>query len=200
MKTLNENSNVAVEGHVLIKDFDSGEVLLDKYNAINFQNFAFAVAHALGGDGTTYGISKLALGMGGSTVEANGSVTYKQPKVSGATGQLYTACKDNSGASSVDLTVPVTFVVNNASNQPYSDLECRAVLDYDFPADAQAVDNSPTMDEISDTNFIFDEIGLMTGSTTGEGSFLTHLIFHPIQKSKNRKLEILYTLRIRAGV
>ena len=36
MKTLNENSNVKVEGHVLITDVDSGEVLLDKYNAINF--------------------------------------------------------------------------------------------------------------------------------------------------------------------
>jgi len=44
--------------------------------------------------------------------------------------------------------------------------------------------------------FVFDEIALVTES----GNFLTHLIFHPIQKSKNRKLEILYTLRIRAGV
>lgn len=47
MKTLNENSSVKVEGHVVIKDFDSGEVLLDKYNAINFQNFAMAVAKAM---------------------------------------------------------------------------------------------------------------------------------------------------------
>jgi len=204
MKTLNENSKVAVEGHVVIKDIDSGEVLLDKYNAINFQNFAYAVAQALGPDGTTYGISKLALGRGGSNVESNGTVTYNEPKVNGATGELYTPCKDNSVSPAVDLTVPITasqFTVNNAANQPYSDLECKVVLDYDFPADADALDNSSLIDQDVDTNFVFDEIGLMTDASSGsDGSFLTHLIFHPIQKSKNRKLEILYTLRIRAGV
>ena len=203
MKTLNENSKVGVEGHVLIKDVDSGEVLLDKYNAINFQNFAYAVAQALGPDGTTYGISKLALGRGGSNVESNGTVTYNATKVEGSTGELYTPCKDNSVSPSVNLTVPITasnFTVNNATNQPYSDLECKIVLDYDFPADADATDNSSLMDQDVDTNFVFDEIGLMTDAGTSEGSFLTHLIFHPIQKSKNRKLEILYTLRIRAGV
>ena len=203
MKTLNENSKVAVEGHVLIKDVDSGEVLLDKYNAINFQNFAYAVAQALGPDGTTYGISKLAIGRGGTNVESNGTVSYNAPQVNGATGQLYTPCKDNSVSPSVDLTVPITssqFTVNNATNQPYSDLECKVVLDYDFPADADALDTSGLMDQDVDNNFVFDEIGLMTDASAGHGSFLTHLVFHPIQKSKNRKLEILYTLRIRAGV
>jgi hypothetical protein len=29
---------------------------------------------------------------------------------------------------------------------------------------------------------------------------LTHVIFHPIQKSANRSLEIIYTLRIQMGV
>jgi hypothetical protein len=28
---------------------------------------------------------------------------------------------------------------------------------------------------------------------------LTHVIFHPVQKSANRSLEIIYTLRIQMG-
>jgi len=76
MKTLNENSNVKVEGHVVITDIDSGEVLLDKYNAINFQNFAFAVAQAMSGD-TTYAVNKLEFGYGGTTIDVNGNMTYK---------------------------------------------------------------------------------------------------------------------------
>tara|TARA_B110000495_G_C22879908_1_gene513187 strand:+ start:98 stop:694 length:597 start_codon:yes stop_codon:yes gene_type:complete len=198
MKTLKENSSVNVEGHVLIKDFDSGEVLLDKYNAINFQNFALAVAKSIANqksDGKGYFISKLAFGYGGTTIDASGNITYNEPKVSGETSKgLYTASKDNLVTPAVDLQVAVTtFTVNDADNQPYSDLECKVILDYDFPADAATVDNYNTG---ADEEFVFDEIGLMTEA----GTYLTHLIFHPIQKSKNRKLEILYTLRIRAGV
>jgi hypothetical protein len=200
MKILNENSNVKVEGHVIIKDVDSGEVLLDKYNAINFQNFAYAVAKAMADQTNSssegYNISKLAFGYGGTTIDANGNVTYKDAKVDGgAVTGLYNASKDNSVSPVVDLQVAVTsFTCNNATNQPYTDLECKTVLDYAFPADATATDNASDFDTAG--NFVFDEIGLMTEA----GTYLTHLIFHPIQKSKNRKLEILYTLRIRAGV
>jgi len=198
MKTLQDNSKVSVEGHVLIKDFDSGEILLDKYNAINFQNFALAVAKTMANqlaDGKGYCISKLAFGYGGTTVDASGNITYNEPKVSGETNKgLYTASKDNSVTPAVDLQVAVnTFTVNDADNQPYSDLECKVMLDYNFPSDAATVDDYADADS---EEFVFDEIGLITEA----GTYLTHLIFHPIQKSKNRKLEIIYTLRIRAGV
>lgn len=198
MKKLNDNSNVKVGGHVIITDVDSGEVLLDKYNAINFHNFAYAVAKAmanqtLGSDG--YNISKLALGYGGTTIDVNGNVSYKDAKVDGTTNTgLYSPSKDNTVSPAVDLKVAVTtFNVSNATNQPYSDLECKTVLDYNFPSDALATDNAADFD--TEGNFVFDEVALVSDA----GSYLTHLIFHPIQKSKNRKLEVLYTLRIRAG-
>jgi len=200
MKTLNEQSTVNVEGHVVITDVDTGEILLDKYNAINFQNFAYAVAMAMGNQTTSGGdnhfIGKLAFGYGGTTIDVNGNVTYKDAKVTGesVTG-LYTASQDTSVSPAVDLQVAVTdFTVSNATNQPYSDLECKTVLDYAFPADALATDNAGDFDSAG--NYVFDEIALVSDA----GKFLTHLIFHPIQKSQNRKLEILYTLRIRAGV
>ena len=199
MNILNEKSTVNVEGHVIIRDSDSGEVLLDKYNAINFHNFAYAVAKAmanqtLGSDG--YFIKKLALGYGGTTIDVNGNVTYKDAKVDGTTNTgLYSPSKDNSVTPPVDLLVAVSeFIVSNATNQPYSDLQCKTTLDYAFPTDALTTDNAGDFD--TEGNFVFDEIALVTEA----GTYLTHLIFHPIQKSKNRKLEILYTIRIRAGV
>ena len=78
--------------------------------------------------------------------------------------------------------------------QPYSDAVFTVVLDYNDPADAKLVDESTNSEDPSD--YVFDEIALVTNNN----NLLTHLIFHPIQKSKNRKLEIIYSLRIRAGV
>ena len=202
MKTLNDKSHLGVEGHVIIRDVDSQEVLLNKYNAINFENFAFAVANAMANkttdDNKNHFITKLAFGYGGTTIDANGNVTYKDPKVSGSTGGLYSPSPESIGANTVTnpLRVTVTeFRVNNAQNQPYTDLECRVVLDYNQPdANGPALDNASNFDDAD--SFVFDEIALITDND----KFLTHLIFHPIQKSNNRKLEILYTLRIRAGV
>ena len=197
MKTLNENSTVKVEGHVVITDVDSGEVLLDKYNAINFQNFAYAVAQAMSG-GTTYAIGKLAFGYGGTEIDVNGNMTYKDARVSGdSVDGLYNASPATIGANPATspLQKAATFTVNNAANQPYSDLECKVVLDYNEPdATGPTTDNASDFDDAD--SFVFDEIALMSSANT----YLTHLIFHPIQKSNNRKLEILYTLRIRAGV
>lgn len=197
MKTLNENSNVKVEGHVVITDADSGEVLLDKYNAINFQNFAFAVAQAMSG-GTTYAVNKLAFGYGGTTIDVNGNMTYKDARVSGqSVDGLYSTSPATIGADPTvsPLQKAATFIVNNAANQPYSDLECKVILDYNEPdATGPVTDNASDFDDPD--SFVFDEIALMSSA----GTYLTHLIFHPIQKSNNRKLEILYTLRIRAGV
>jgi len=197
MKTLNENSNVKVEGHVVITDADSGEVLLDKYNAINFQNFAFAVAQAMSGD-TTYAVNKLEFGYGGTTIDVNGNMTYKDARVSGqSVDGLYSTSPATIGADPTvsPLQKAATFIVNNAANQPYSDLECKVILDYNEPdATGPVTDNASDFDDPD--SFVFDEIALMSSA----GTYLTHLIFHPIQKSNNRKLEILYTLRIRAGV
>ena len=42
----------------------------------------------------------------------------------------------------------------------------------------------------------FDEIGLFSNADDIQESYmLTHVVFHPIQKSLNRVIEIDYTLR-----
>ena len=197
MNTLNDKANVNVQGHVIIRDADTNEILLDKYNAINFQNFAFAVAHTLANrpddNGNGYFISHMAFGYGGTIIDANGNVEYRSAKVDGTANEgLHSPTQVNGS----DYMLPITFTEDNikdASSQPYTDLECIVTLDYDEPS--QAMDFDTATDFEDNDSFVFDEIALKTQA----GSHLTHLIFHPIQKSKNRKLEIIYTIRIRAG-
>jgi hypothetical protein len=192
----NEQTNISVDGHVLITDMDTNEVLLDKHNAINFQNFAFAVANCLANkteDSENFYITKMAFGYGGTEIDGNGNITYKSPKVDGSNASLYNDLLD---ANSNPYTKEVSNIeVLNAEGSPYTDMTVKVILDYDDPASAGlALDNASNFDTASD--WVIDELALVTES----GYNLTHLIFHPIQKSKNRKIEILYSIRIRAGV
>jgi len=192
----NEQTNISVDGHVLIKDMDTNEVLLDKHNAINFQNFAFAVANCLANkteDSENFYITKMAFGNGGTEIDGNGNITYKSPNVDGSNANLYNDLLDNVGnpyykqVSSIDVL--------NAEGSPYTDITVKVILDYDDPASVGLdLDNASTFD--TDSDWVIDELALVTESDYK----LTHLIFHPIQKSKNRKIEILYSIRIRAGV
>jgi hypothetical protein len=52
----------------------------------------------------------------------------------------------------------------------------------------------------SEGMFVFDEIGLRSFSQdgAGQGELLTHVIFHPVQKSLNRMIQIDYTVRIQS--
>ena len=79
---LKDNASALVEGHVLIKDTDTGEVLLNKHNAINFTNMALAMARVLGGEvdsesGLSYVIKKMAFGNGGTLIDGTGTIEYR---------------------------------------------------------------------------------------------------------------------------
>jgi hypothetical protein len=66
-------------------------------------------------------------------------------------------------------------------------------LDYGEPSDQQAFDNSTNFNG----EYVFDEIGLKTWQ--GQDlplRLVTHVIFHPVQKSLNRQIQIEYTVRI----
>ena len=75
-------------------------------------------------------------------------------------------------------------------------------LGYNEPADQDIFDSSTT----NEGDYIFDELALFTfptNPTPTDGSdpidtstMLTHVIFHPVQKSSNRIIEIIYTVRV----
>lgn len=192
-----EQPKVSAEGHVIIRDVDTSEVLLDKYNAINFENLAYAVAMLLSQKSSgvnAHHIDKMYFGYGGTVINANGLVEYKTPNVNGVDATLYNP-SPTSPTDPAQYFMPITSCeVVEHQTQPYSDAVFTVVLDYNDPADAKLVDESTNSEDPSD--YVFDEIALVTNNN----NLLTHLIFHPIQKSKNRKLEIIYSLRIRAGV
>jgi hypothetical protein len=69
------------------------------------------------------------------------------------------------------------------------------LLDYGEPSGQQAFDNA------TDYNgeFVFDELGLKCwNGSAADLRLITHVIFHPVQKSLNRQIQIDYTLRIQA--
>ena len=98
---------------------------------------------------------------------------------------------DNSAANTDPTNNKMT--VLHTTGKPYTDILVQCLLDYGEPAGQQAFDNSTNFNG----EFVFDELGLKTwnGSAT-DLRLITHVIFHPVQKSLNRQIQIDYTLRI----
>lgn len=73
-----EYFNTQVKGHVTIKDANTGEILLDKDNAIHTINMARAFARSLAKEPAYY-IYRIAFGNGGSFIDAAGQVVLNPP-------------------------------------------------------------------------------------------------------------------------
>lgn len=183
-----EKAGLGVDGHVLIKDAATGEVLLDKYNAINFEIFALAVASLFANkdsaSGGNFTIANMAFGNDGTVIDAAGNVTYKVPNVDTPYGQLY-------NETYIKAIANEDMEVIRYADEAFSDLVVTTTLTYAEPTDQDLIDDAANMDG----NYVFDELALVTDS----GLYLTHLIFHPIHKSANREIQVIYTIRIRAG-
>lgn len=72
------NLPVSVEGHVLIEDADTGEVLLDKHNAIHSQNMARVLARGLANEDNSI-VHRIAFGNGGTFIDAASNTVYRPP-------------------------------------------------------------------------------------------------------------------------
>lgn len=192
----NETMGFHIEGHIKIWDPATGEVFRDKRNAIHYENMSVALAQSLSsqGKGTVY---QMVFGTGGTTVDPTGLITYLTPNTTGTNSSLY----NQTYAKVVDQTAkenldPIRnkMEVRHVSGATYSDILVTCFLDYGEPAGQEAFDNSQTMNG----NFIFDELGLRGYDSAGNGKLLTHVVFHPVQKSLNRLMQIDYTVRIQS--
>lgn len=188
-----------IEGFVKITDPDSGEVLVDKKNAIHYENISIAMAQTLSNRTSAQGggwIYEMAFGNGGSSVDPTGVITYLPPNITGQNADLYneTYAKvvDDNSAADVDPANNFMTVIHT-TGRPYTDIVVTCLLDYGEPAGQQAFDNSTNFNG----EYVFDELGLKSwaGSAT-DLMLITHVIFHPVQKSLNRQIQIEYTLRI----
>ena len=182
-------------GFVKIFDKDTGEILVEKTNQIHFENMSEALAMSLANRSIGH-IHEMVFGNGASTVSGTGAVTYFPPNATGQSAGLY----NQTYRKVVDDMSPLnTDPVNNnlrvqhTQNQTYSDIVVTCTLNSSEPSGQLAFDVS-TDDE---TAFVFDEIGIKAfAANEGTGKLLTHVIFHPVQKSQNRTIEIVYTIRI----
>ncbi len=193
----NETAGITVEGHVFIRDKETGEVLLNQRNAIHYGNMANLIANALNNAQGAY-IQYMAFGNGGTSVDTTGKVLYKTPRVSEAF---------ESGANLYSRTYYKT--INTTNNEldkidiiagpSYTDIKMTCTLGYDEPADQDLFDSSTT----NQGDYIFDEMAIFSYPTQpsdavpiNSSTMLTHVVFHPVQKSQNRIIEIIYTIRI----
>ena len=188
-----------IEGFVKITDPTTGEVLVDKKNAIHYENISIAMAQTLSNRTSAQGggwIYEMAFGNGGSSVDPTGVITYLPPNITGQNADLYNetyakVVDDNSTADTDPSNNYMTVI--HTTGMPYTDILVTCLLDYGEPAGQQAFDNSTNFNG----EYVFDELGLQCWNGSASNLLLiTHVIFHPIQKSLNRQIQIDYTLRI----
>ena len=184
-----------IEGFVKIHDPRTGQILLDKKNAIHYENISVCMANTLS-DKTNGYIYQMAFGNGGSAVDPTGVITYLPPNTTGTNASLYnetyTKVVDDESAANQDPANNYITVVHT-SGQVYTDIIVTCLLDYGEPAGQQAFDNGTNFNG----EYVFDELGLQCWNGSSSNLLLiTHVIFHPVQKSLNRQIQIDYTLRI----
>jgi hypothetical protein len=187
--------NLAITGHLKIFDPQSQQVYVDKNNAIHYENMSIGLAQSIANKNLGY-IYAMAFGNGGSSVDPSGIITYLPPNTTGQNADLYNqtyikVVDDNSAANTDPLRNKLT--VFHTAGQVYTDVLVSCLLDYGEPAGQQAFDNSTNFNG----EFVFDELGLKAWEGAGNDlMLLTHVIFHPVQKSLNRQIQIDYTVRI----
>jgi hypothetical protein len=187
-----------IQGHIKIYDPVTKEVFINKRNAIHYENFSIALAQSIAnqGEGT---IAEMVFGNGGTRVDPTGIITYLTPNNTGNVAALYnqTYYKTVDSKQSYSLDPARNFMeTRHIAGVAYTDVLVSCLLDFGEPSDQAAFDNSTN----GDSAYVFDELGLKSFSTEGPntGMLLTHVIFHPVQKSLNRLIQIDYTIRIQS--
>lgn len=196
--------NIDIKGYVEIFDKETGECLMSKSNAIHYGNMAYIVAQALNDRADAF-IHYMAFGNGATSVDTSGRIIYKTPRVtegyeSGA--NLYSRTYWKAISGSTENTDPANNKIEIIPGVSYTDIKCTCTLNYGEPADQDIFDSSTT----NEGEYIFDELALFTfpSDTTlptaeeriNTSTMLTHVVFHPVQKSANRIIEVIYTVRV----
>jgi len=202
-----------VIGTLKIYDKDSGEVLVQKKNAIHPGNMAYVLASAMAGKPTSVNssgdaphINWMQFGKGGSV--STTTLSYKSPRVNStydelavtaSNSSLYTPTYEQETVNTVSFpgqNIGGVLVPNNTAKVNFS-------VNISHSAYATAVGGSiPANDSVVAPDYTFDEIGLLAGVTDSgaldrtKTLMLTHVTFHPVLLSANRTIVIDYTVTI----
>ena len=195
---MKDNSGILVQGHIKIFDPDTQTVYIDKRNAIHYENMSIALAESLANEGKGF-IERMSFGNGGTSVDPTGIITYLTPNSTGTNATLYnetySKVVDDSSAENTD-PARNKMEIRHLSGTNYTDILVSCLLDYGEPEGQQAFDTATNQDN----QFVFDELGLRSysGDPATPGRLITHVIFHPVQKSLNRLIQIDYTVRVQS--
>ena len=196
MDSINELNGVSVQGHIKIYDPSNGEIFVQKRNAIHYENMSLALAESLANQGEGF-VNSMVFGNGGTSVDPTGIITYLSPNSTGTNASLYnqtyTKVVDD---RSVNNTDPARnkLETRHVAGTNYTDIVVSCLLDYGEPNGQDAFDTASA----TDSPYVFDELGLRSYSSSGTGRLITHVIFHPVQKSLNRLIQIDYTVRVQS--
>ena len=85
---IKEENGVMLQGHIKISNPETGEIIVDKRNAIHYENMSISLAESLAnaGQGTIY---QMAFGNGGTSIDPTGIITYLTPNSTGTNASLY---------------------------------------------------------------------------------------------------------------
>jgi len=200
---------VSVEGFVVIKDLTNDRILYQGRNAVHQENMSIALAQALCRAPGSF-ISEMWFGCGAAIIATDGTITYRKPNITGPDADLYQPTyfrvidesDYNRAAESTD-----NITISHVSGTNYADTIVTATLNNTDPLKGSNefnlydYTNGSLEATIYDGEFEFNEIGLKTKGNSGlkSGKLLTHFIFHPVQKNSEQTIQIVYTLRVRAG-
>ena len=155
-----------------------------------------ALAESVANQGQGF-INSMSFGNGGTSVDPTGIITYLTPNSTGTNAtlynQTYTKIVDDRSVSNLDPQRN-KIETRHINGTNYTDVVVTCLLDYGEPNGQDAVDTA----SVSDSLYVFDELGLVSYSPSGTGKLLTHVIFHPVQKSLNRLIQIDYTVRVQS--
>jgi hypothetical protein len=188
---------VLIQGHIHIYDPVEKYTYVDKRNAIHYENMSISLAESLAnaGRGPIY---KMAFGNGGTSVDPTGIITYLTPNSTGVNASLYnqtfSKVVDDQAGNNTD-PVRNRIETRHVSGTNYTDILVTCLLDYGEPNGQDAFDAATN----TESSFVFDELGLVSQGPSGtDGRLITHVIFHPVQKSLNRLIQIDYTVRVQS--
>ena len=146
--TFKEQNGVLLQGHIKITNPESGEILVDKRNAIHYENMSISLAESLANAGSGF-IYEMAFGNGGTSVDPTGIITYLTPNSTGTNATLYNQTYykviDDNSSTNKDTTRNKMEVRQTAGNK-FTDIVCTSCCD-------QFIGIVPTFEGYASTKF-----------------------------------------------
>ena len=147
---MQDNTGILLQGHIKITDPTTNEVLINKRNAIHYENMSIALAESIANAGEGF-IYEMSFGNGGTNIDPTGIITYLTPNSTGTNASLYnqtyTKVVDDRSVNNTDPTRN-KIETRHLSGTNYTDILVSCLLDYGEPDGQQAFDTTTNQNDV----------------------------------------------------